>query len=70
MDQLFQHQDVGAVIGVSLSMMEHSRPAVEEEIKNRHPPGSHRELALEEQRPFFQPHQVFGRFYLESGLFA
>jgi hypothetical protein len=72
MDQLFPHQDVGAVIGISLSMMKNSQAVVQEEIRNR-------KAAVQEkiqelcggERKFFEPYSDFSACYRQNGeLFA
>jgi hypothetical protein len=73
MDQIFPHQDVGAVIGISLSMMSNSPAAVQEEIKNRRTPATQAKERppLEGRRKFFKPNVAFSTYYRESGeLFA
>jgi hypothetical protein len=62
MDDVFRQQDVGAVIGVSLSMMEKSKAAVQAEIKNREPPPKTQEA----QGPF-TPVDMFAQCYFDNG---
>jgi hypothetical protein len=70
MNQLFQHQDIGAVIGVALSMMANSAAAVQEEIRNRRSTQTRMEAVIEGHRKFFVPNRDFSKCYGESGLFA
>jgi hypothetical protein len=65
MDQLFFRQDVGAVIGVALSMMENSQAAVKVEIRNR---GAARgSIGEVDRKGMFVPLQKFIDVYREMG---
>jgi hypothetical protein len=60
MDEIFSQQNVGAVIGVSLSMMGNSKAAIQAEIKNRQPTKDREETGL------FVPVGDFAQCYLEN----
>jgi hypothetical protein len=62
MDELFVQQDVGAVIAVSLSMMDNSQADVRAEIKN-HKSGEH---AVAEEDAFL-PNSTFSDCYAKYG---
>jgi hypothetical protein len=62
MDEVFRQQDVGAVIGVSLSMMEKSKAAVQTEIRNREPPPK-----TQEAKDPFEPVLKYARCYFDNG---
>jgi hypothetical protein len=67
MDQLLGKQDVGAVIGVSLSMMQNSTAAVQAEIRNRQQFVAKPDTVPEPQKKMFAPITRFAAAYREAG---
>jgi hypothetical protein len=61
MDEVFGHQNIGAVIGVSLSMMDNSKAAIQAEIRNRQRPKER-----DGSGPFV-PVRDFAQCYIEKG---